>query len=272
MVHGTQLPPPHVLRQTASDSRLGKASSGRSLRSSGQMLTQLQLPGGGRTQGAVLPHPHYQNQSSSELALARSGYDASRHGWHDPRGMAENSRLASIDRLPDGSAIPGSWVWTMNKARNHIGAGINGILGSNDVSSTMVSGDAPDWFIGLRTVDGPFNCKAVPVRRCPNNFIEGKTLRVRARSYEQGDCLDIIDRLQDSSRLPTPQGRRPRISEPAWKQEFKGIQRNGRAIGRPDTLIQGGCQIPAEPTYLNKMVTRERFDCGNTLSAGKPFK
>jgi hypothetical protein len=48
----------------------------------------------------------------------------------------------------------------------------------------------------LRTVDGPFNCKAVPVRRCPNNFIEGKTLRVRARSYEQGDCLDIIDRLQ----------------------------------------------------------------------------
>jgi len=269
MPHGSELPAPHVLRQTASDGQLG-ACSGRTLRSSGQLLSQVQLPGGGRSHGAIVPHPYYRNQSSTDLAMARTGYDASKHGWYDPRGLSESHMLATHDRFPDGSAPPGSWTWTMNKARNHIGAGMNGIMDSSDVSSTMVSGDSPDWFIGLRTVPGPFNCKAVPVRRCPKNYIEGKTLRVRARSYEQGACLDITEHLQDRSRLPSPDGpRRPRISEPAWKQEFRGPQVDGRAASLPATLVHGGCQIPAQRTYRCQTVTRERFDCGSSRSAGR---
>merc|ERR1719198_1923799 len=134
-------------------------------------------------------------------------------------------------------APPGSWTWTMNKARNHIGAGINGTMDSSDVSSTMVSADSPDWFVGLRTLDGPFNCKAVPVRRCPKNYIEGKQLRVRARTYEQGENMDITEHLQETSRVPTPASRR---KEPDWKKDFKGPQdAHGRASSRPSTLIGG---------------------------------
>jgi len=264
-------PPPHMLRQAASEGRLGTSGSGRSrgssLRSSGQVLTQLLLPGGGRTQGAV-PQLQYRNESSTELSLARAraGYDPKRHGWHDARGMAHTRSLASHERLPDGAAVPGSWAWTMTKARNHIGAGINGIMDSSDVCSTMVSGDSPLWFTGVRTVDGPFNCKAVPVRRCPKNYIDGKQLRVRARRYEQGDCLDITEYLQDTSRLPTPA---PRNSEPAWLKEFRGHQVNGRAASRPATLVGGGCAIPAERMYVSSGVTRERFDPGNARTAGK---
>lgn len=269
MAQGTFAPPPHVLRQTASESRLGSARSGRSLRSSGQLLTQLNLPGGGRTQGAVLPHPHYRNESSRELALARSGYNERRHGWHDPRGMAESRRLASMDRLPDGMAPPGSWTWTVNKARNHIGAGINGTMDSSDVSSTMVSADSPDWFVGLRTLDGPFNCKAVPVRRCPKNYIEGNVLRVRGRTYEQGECLDITEHLKEDNRELTPKPRRPRLEEPHWIKDFKGFQRDGRAASRPERLKGGGCYVPAEKIYVNELVQRERFDCGNASSAGR---
>jgi len=269
MAHGPSASrPSHTLRQVASDDCLS-TRSGRSLRSSGQLVTQLQLPAGGRTQGAVLSHPGYHNHSSSEVSLGRAGYDSRRHGWYDPRGMAESARLASVERLPDGSAVPGSWTWTMNKARNHIGVGMTGILDSTNVSSTMVSGDSPAWFIGLRTTLGPFNCKAVPVRRCPKNYIEGKTLRVQARTYEQGNCLDIIEHLQESSRAATPERRRPRISEPSWKKDFKGFQRDGRASSRPDRLQHGGCAIVAEPTMRSSRVTREIYDPGNAVSAGK---
>jgi len=262
-------PPPHVLRRTASDGRLGTSGSGKSLRSSGQLMTQLQLPGGGRTHGAIIPHPSYGSRSFPELALACTGYDPRRHGWYDPRGMAESTRLSSSERLPDGSAMRGTWTWTMNKARNHIGAGQNGII--TDTSSTMVSGDSPEWFTGIRTQLGPFNCKAVPVRRCPKNYIDGKTLRVQARTYEQGDCLDIIDHVQEGSRVQTPERRRPRKSEPHWRQEFKCPQtKDGRATSRPDTLEHGGCRFKAGPTVIpNTRVTRERFDCGSTVSAGK---
>jgi len=183
--------------------------------------------------------------------------------------MAETQRLSSCDRLPGGTAVPGSWTWTMNKARNHIGAGMTGIIGPGDVCSTMVSGDTPDWFIGLRTQLGPFNCKAVPVRRCPRNYIEGKTLRVQARTFEQGDCLDVTDHLQDVSRAPTPERLRPRISEPLWRKEFKGDQVDGRAASRPATLEYGGCCIRASPTMRCSMITRERYDPGSPVAAGK---
>merc|ERR1719420_365719 len=140
----------------------------------------------------------------------------------------------------------------------------------------MVSGDTPEWFVGLRTVPGPFDCKAVPVRRCPKNYIDGKVLRVRAQTYEQGDCMDVTDRMQDTSRLPTPE-RRPKLVEPEWRKDLKLAQAhqiNGRAAGRPGMLTGGGtgCIVPARPIIAANMVTRERFEPGCPKAAGRSTK
>jgi len=278
-------------------------------------MAQLGLPGGGRTHGALIPHPHYRHDHAADLELAREGYDPRRHGWYDPRGLAETHRLSSQERFEDKDpthiqchlgvsqresnlvAGPASWTWMMNKARNHIGAGVDGIMDSTDVCSTMISGDTPTWMVGLRTVNGPFNCKSVPSRRCPKNWIDGDSQRllVRSRTYEQGPNMDITEHLSPSDvwhsarcrrsgrHHEAPQApldmtdlsghliekRRPRITQPHWMAEFKGHQRDGRAASHPDTLLHGGCQmVPAKHYHSNK-VTREHYDPGSPVSAGK---
>jgi hypothetical protein len=267
------------MRRTSSEGRLGSASSKRSqlseqsrrssLRSSAHLVTQPHLTGGGRTQGAIIPSPPRYSESVHAMQEARADYRPSAHGWHVPQGLAESRRLATDIRLPDGAAIPGTWTWTLKKAKDHIGAGNCGIMAREDVSSTMVSADSPDWFCGLRTVAGPFNCNAVPVRRCPKNYIDGKQLRVRARTYEQGGCMDITEHLQDTSRVPTPS---VRVREPQWRKDFKGPQdAKGRATSRPATLVGGGCALPAQPLIRSSMVTRDRFEPGNAVQAGKKF-
>merc|ERR1740138_669124 len=85
-------------------------------------------------------------------------YNHERHGWHDPRGQSETMRL----KHPPNE---GSWAWHMRKARDHVGYGDDGVVNWGDVQVTAVSGDGPDWFVGTRTVPGPFNTKYVPVRR-----------------------------------------------------------------------------------------------------------
>eukprot|EP00439_Symbiodinium_sp_Y106_P060194 s1588_g8.t2 len=64
-----------------------------------------------------------------------------------------------------------NWVsplWILNKAKNHIGYGFDGRVNPGEVQVSAVSGDTPDWFVGPRTFEGPFHCKSVPVRRCPD--------------------------------------------------------------------------------------------------------
>lgn len=271
------------LRKAASDGRLNTGSSKRSERSEsstytrsarsssftsgGTLLTQPLFAGGGRTQGAVIS-PHRRGQNG--LDVAQAAYHPSVHGWHLPEGAAQSQHLASEKRLHDGAAIPGTWTWMIHKARNHIGAGNKGVLGKGDLCSTMVSGDTPEWFVGLRTVHGPFSCNAVPVRRCPKNYIDGKKFSVRAQSYKQGDCLDITNQVEDTSRIPSPALSRCG-KEPHWKKDFCGYQVNGRAAQKPSDLVGGGCQIRAGPALSCKVVTHERFDPGNAVRAGKKF-
>ena len=61
--------------------------------------------------------------------------------------------------------------WILNKAKNHTGYGFDGRVNPGEVQVTAISGDTPEWFLGPRTFEGPFHCKSVPVRRCPDvNF------------------------------------------------------------------------------------------------------
>jgi hypothetical protein len=92
----------------------------------------------------------------------------------------------------------------MRKARDHVGYGDDGVVNWGDVQSTAVSGDNPDWFVGPRTQPGPFNTKYVPVRRCPVVKIQGKDMKIMAKSYEQGMCLDVVETLHPGPKPATP--------------------------------------------------------------------
>ena len=83
--------------------------------------------------------------------------------------------------------------WLMGKSKNHLGYGWTGRV-NRKVQVTAVSGDVPDWFIGLRTFEGPLNCKAVPVRRCPEvRFRPDGNMVVSRKTYHQGQFLDFSE-------------------------------------------------------------------------------
>jgi len=140
---------------------------------------------------------------------AFDGFNSRKHGWHIPHAHAEQTRLLD-------PAQEGSWAWTMRKARDHIGYGdiSNPCVNRSDFQGTTVSGDAPNWFIGLRTMPGPMSTKAVPARRCPRVTVEGKNMKVRSKTFERGDCLSTTVHVHDSSRPPTPPPRQD--TRPKW--------------------------------------------------------
>ena len=46
---------------------------------------------------------------------------------------------------------------------------------------------AEDWFVGVRTMEGPFHCEAVPVRRCPDvNLLRDGRLILTKKTFHQG--------------------------------------------------------------------------------------
>jgi len=143
----------------------------------------------------------------------------------------------------------GSWVWTMQKARDHIGYGPDGRVTQEDIQITAVSGDNPDWFIGNRTVPGPLTTKKVPVRRCPESKIEGDIMKVRAKTYAQGEGLSTIETLHETSRPPTAPKAVPLIP-PARAAEINKATWNN--------LIHGGCETRVFPASAH--VTYETHD------------
>lgn len=182
-------------------------------------------PGTSAPLGATGGGPHHGGLDLRPQTTGSSKYDITKHGWYHPLGQAETTRLAGMDK--------GSWVWTMQKARDHIGYGPDGRVTREDIQITAVSGDNPDWFIGNRTVPGPLTTKKVPVRRCPESKIEGDELRVRAKTYAQGEGLSTIETLHESSRPPTATKVMPLIP-PARAAEINKATWNN--------LIHGGCE------------------------------
>jgi len=190
--------------------------------------------GGGRTQGARSMRP------MTEGAVHRGMYDSRFHGWHDPRGQLEATRL-------NEPVQPRSWAWTMRKARDHLGYGADGMVSTGDVQGTAVSGDNPDWFVGTRTVPGPFSTKTVPVKRCPFVHIEGKQVRVRAKSFNQGDYLDCNETMHDDHRVP------PKAKRKAFINPMETVNR-----AKLCSLQSGGCVPKAgDITGMSQHITKE---------------
>jgi len=175
----------------------------------------------------------------TEGAVSYDNYSAAKHGWHDPHGQMEATRL-------NDPSQGRSWAWTMRKARNHIGYGDDGVVNWGDVQGTAVSGDNPNWFVGTRTVAGPFSTKSVPVRRCPWVNIDGKQMRVQAKSFTQGDHLDTVETLHDTHHVP----KKPK--KPAAANPMEGINR-----AKMSSLVHGGCQTKPEHMFMSRHVCKE---------------
>lgn len=187
------------------------------------------IAGGGRTQGARSMRP------STEGGLGN--YDPQLHGWHDPRGQAETMRL-------NDPPAARSHAWTMRKARDHIGYGDDGMVNWGDIQTTAVSGDGPTWFVGARTVPGPFTTKTVPVKRCPFVHIEGQQMRTRGKTYEHGPNLSTVETLHPTNDVPAKPKRK--VAEDMWMFN--------RA--KYCSLKHGGCQTKDNPYPLSNHVVK----------------
>lgn len=195
--------------------------------------------GGGWTQGAVDARPS---------TTGTIGYDRTKHGWYHPTGQTEQARLAGLTKKP--TLEPGTWAWTMLKARDHNGYGDDGMVTLGDIQNTGVSGDTPDWLVGTRSLPGPFGTHKFPVRRCPLVSIEGRNLRVRAKTYKQGPCLNTIEILHDSEIPPTPL-QVVRKRNPMDVTEHQARQNN---------IELGGCQTKKLVFPPSTLVTYETHD------------
>eukprot|EP00928_Gymnodinium_smaydae_P065399 TRINITY_DN48554_c1_g1_i1.p1 TRINITY_DN48554_c1_g1~~TRINITY_DN48554_c1_g1_i1.p1 ORF type:complete len:238 (+),score=36.99 TRINITY_DN48554_c1_g1_i1:137-850(+) len=106
------------------------------------------------------------------------GYDPTRHGWHDPRGYAESWRFKP-------SSEPGSFGWMTVKSNDH-----HGITGK-EPRMVAVSEEAPPWFVGPHTSEGPFSTETVPVRRCCDVVMDGNKLAYEPKRFVQGPHLNV---------------------------------------------------------------------------------
>lgn len=224
----------------------------------------LSASGGGLTQGARQVRPvtsaftatgdrpasssRYNGGAGFRYCDSAKAYNHEKHGWHDPRGQAEAERLARPSEV-------GSWAWTMRKARDHVGYGDDGVVNWGDIQSSAVSGDVPDWFIGPRTQPGPMNTKYVPVRRCPVVKIQGKEMTIRAKSYEQGPCLDTLETLHPGPQPATP-ARKERAKSLATMMERE------HEAKRCNFHSGGGMQVRERPFPTSGHRTYESYDHG----------
>jgi len=155
--------------------------------------------------------------------LQAAEFDPRRHGWPDPRARPERARLSD-------PGLPGSWSRQIGKATDHNGYGADGRVDRADVQVTAVSGGAPAWFTGTRDLPGPRGTRQQPVRRCPHVSIEGRELRIRAKTYVLGEGMATLEVRHDRPTPPTPAGR----------------QGHGHRAGHPAErchLEMGGCQL-----------------------------
>jgi len=170
---------------------------------------------GGATQGVKLMRPQ------------TTGYDVTKHGWYHPCGQAEYARLADQKQ-------PGSWAWMMHKAKDHNGYGEDGLVDIRDIQPTAVSGEGPHWFVGTRTCPGPKATKKNPVMRCPYVQIEGREVKIQAKSYTLGDGMSAVEHLHDRATPPTP---------PRFIRAPRHDDDENRATRRNFEGGLGGCQV-----------------------------
>jgi len=213
----------------------------------GSQSAPVLLPGApavpGRSQHKTGPRPGSSSALTSAGATAtatgRGGaFDPAKHGWYDTR----HGRSASQRRCYDAD-VPGSYPWLMLKAKNHSGYGRDGRVNVGEVQGTAVSEDAPSWFIGSRTVPGPFSTKKHPIRRCPDVVIEGQgPLKLKSKTFRQGPGLEIIETLHNSSIPPAPT---PRVVPNTYQNRAR---RDELDVPARHSHLYGGC-VPRQVTF-----------------------
>lgn len=147
----------------------------------------------------------------------------------------------------------------IRKAQDHTGYAGTCQTGI-DVQRTAISGDAPAWMTGVRTVPGPFGTRKFPVRRCPEVRIEGKQLQVRAKTYTQGCSLDAIEHVCDGPQPPPPAPPDPALA----RAEDLRLGRGPTNVSSPRRchLESGGCQRAWELNPTSRHLTQSGFDPG----------
>lgn len=148
------------------------ASPGKSSASPG-LKSERFLPHGGKAQGAKIP--------DDRLAGSIKEYDGCRHGWYHPKANDWQRML----RFDGGNR---SWAWDIRKSRDHIGYG-DGTIGYGDVQESAISQECPEWWVGVRMVDGPYGVPRFPA--CEVND-DGK-LQMNNRVFSKGPNLSIIE-------------------------------------------------------------------------------
>jgi len=183
-------------------------------------------------------------QGAKHVRPQTSGYDIAKHGWYHPCGQAELTRLADQKQR-------GSWAWMIHKAKDHNGYGEDGQVDVRDIQPTAISGDSPPWFTGTRTFPGPKATKKNPVMRCPYVQIEGKEVKIQAKTYSLGEGLSAIEHLHDRTTPPTPTTfiRAPRHDD----YENKATRRNFEGAG-------AGCNVRKIELPRSTHVTYDVFE------------
>lgn len=192
------------------------------------------LAAGGTMHGAKQIH---------QMRPQTTGYDIAKHGWYHPAGQAELSRLADQKQH-------GSWAWMMHKAKDHNGYGEDGLVDVRDTQPTAVSGETPHWFVGTRTFPGPKATKKNPVMRCPYMQIEGKEVKVRAKTYTLGEGMSAIEHLHDRTTPPTP---------PSYIRAARHDDYENKAI-RENFFLRGGCNVRRFELPRTTHVTYDVFE------------
>uniref|UniRef100_A0A7S1W383 Uncharacterized protein n=1 Tax=Alexandrium catenella TaxID=2925 RepID=A0A7S1W383_ALECA len=165
---------------------------------------------------------------SGNTGIPTGTYNPAKHTWAHPLARSEKKRQTA----PAGE--PGSWSWTMHKAKDHLGFGPNGVVDRRDGVTCAVSEDTPAWFVGTRTHAGPMSTKTVPVRRAPRLELQSGGLKVMSRTFQRGDDLSCTTTLHDRPTPPTPSQRHSRSGDHTHHQ------------ARQAHLEFGGCQVKGE--------------------------
>lgn len=151
-----------------------------------------EITAGGKTQGM---------QTASYGTNNGDGYDPSKHGWAHPEARRKQEELrGNLGHPSQCTVAEPSFRWNIEKARDHIG--YNGSMARGNIQSSANAINVPDWFVGVRMIQGPYGPK-FPAVDCE----DGKML-YNTRVWEKGPNLSIIEKRTRPYSAPT--GNRPK--------------------------------------------------------------
>lgn len=174
------------------------------------------LPGGGRTQGAKISHTprsHTPRSHTPRSHTPRShgeGYDPTKHSWYHAKGRENQERLRQ-EQHGKHNSHQHSWGYDLRKSKDHIGYA-NGQTSRGSIQSSAVSREVPDWMVGVRMLDPPYDIPRFPARDVINGKLELNT-RVfeRAPNFAVKVKRSTLERPRSAAAHPTSTVREKRM-------------------------------------------------------------